>query len=71
MPAGAGAGKALTKIGRTGTGRGDHSAARPANFIAHVEGDAFPMVNGHNLVQPPTVNDKEVIERRAVKIGIL
>jgi len=40
--------KALTTIGRPATRSGDH-APPDGYFIAHVEGDAFPMVNGHNL----------------------
>jgi len=61
--------KALTTIGRPG-----HQVAvitrRPTGyFIAHVEGDAFPMVNGHNLGSAAhPLNDKDVIELAGVKM---
>src|SRR4029077_13453467 len=55
--------KALTTIGRPG-----HQVAvitrRPTGyFIAHVEGDIYPMVNGHNLGSAAhPLKDKDVIE---------
>ncbi len=61
--------KALTTIGRPG-----HQVAvitrRPTGyFIAHVEGDAFPMVNGQNLGSAAhPLNDKDVIELAGVKM---
>src|SRR6266550_2394533 len=61
--------KALTTIGRPG-----HQVAvitrRPTGyFIAHVEGDVFPMVNGHNLGSAAhPLNDKDVIELAGVKM---
>jgi predicted component of type VI protein secretion system len=64
--------KALTTIGRPG-----HQVAvitrRPTGyFIAHVEGDAFPMVNGHNLGSAAhPLKDKDVIELAGVKMEFL
>lgn len=61
--------KALTTIGRPG-----HQVAvitrRPTGyFIAHVEGDIFPMVNGHNLGSAAhPLKDKDVIELAGVKM---
>jgi predicted component of type VI protein secretion system len=61
--------KALTTIGRPG-----HQVAvitrRPTGyFIAHVEGDLFPLVNGHNLGSAAhPLKDKDVIELAGVKM---
>jgi pSer/pThr/pTyr-binding forkhead associated (FHA) protein len=61
--------KALTTIGRPG-----HQVAvitrRPTGyFIAHVEGDVFPMVNGQNLGSAAhPLKDKDVIELAGVKM---
>ncbi len=61
--------KALTTIGRPG-----HQVAvitrRPTGyFIAHVEGDVFPSVNGHNLGSAAhPLKDKDVIELAGVKM---
>jgi pSer/pThr/pTyr-binding forkhead associated (FHA) protein len=61
--------KALTTIGRPG-----HQVAvitrRPTGyFIAHVEGDIYPMVNGHNLGSAAhPLKDKDVIELAGVKM---
>jgi len=61
--------KALTTIGRPG-----HQVAvitrRPTGyFIAHVEGDIFPSVNGHNLGSAAhPLKDKDVIELAGVKM---
>jgi len=61
--------KALTTIGRPG-----HQVAvitrRPTGyFIAHVEGDVFPMVNGQNLGSAAhPLRDKDVIELAGVKM---
>jgi len=61
--------KALTTIGRPG-----HQVAvitrRPTGyFIAHVEGDAFPAVNGQNLGSAAhPLKDKDVIELAGVKM---
>src|SRR6267154_5226788 len=61
--------KALTTIGRPG-----HQVAvitrRPTGyFIAHVEGDVFPSVNGHNLGSAAhPLNDKDVIELAGVRM---
>jgi FHA domain len=61
--------KALTTIGRPG-----HQVAvitrRPTGyFIAHVEGDVFPMVNGHSLGSAAhPLKDKDVIELAGVKM---
>ena len=61
--------KALTTIGRPG-----HQVAvitrRPTGyFIAHVEGDVFPMVNGNNLGSAAhPLKDKDVIELAGVKM---
>ena len=61
--------KALTTIGRPG-----HQVAvitrRPTGYyIAHVEGDLFPMVNGQNLGSAAhPLKDKDVIELAGVKM---
>ena len=61
--------KALTTIGRPG-----HQVAvitrRPTGyFIAHVEGDLFPLVNGHNLGSAAhPLKDKDVIELAGVRM---
>lgn len=61
--------KALTTIGRPG-----HQVAvitrRPTGyFIAHVEGDVFPAVNGQNLGSAAhPLKDKDVIELAGVKM---
>lgn len=61
--------KALTTIGRPG-----HQVAvitrRPTGyFIAHVEGDVYPMVNGQNLGSAAhPLKDKDVIELAGVKM---
>jgi len=61
--------KALTTIGRPG-----HQVAvitrRPTGyFIAHVEGDIYPMVNGNNLGSAAhPLKDKDVIELAGVKM---
>jgi hypothetical protein len=61
--------KALTTIGRPG-----HQVAvitrRPTGyFIAHVEGDVFPLVNGSNLGSAAhPLKDKDVIELAGVKM---
>lgn len=61
--------KALTTIGRPG-----HQVAvitrRPTGyFIAHVEGEVFPMVNGHNLGSAAhPLKDKDIIELAGVKM---
>ena len=61
--------KALTTIGRPG-----HQVAvitrRPTGyFIAHVEGDVFPTVNGQNLGSAAhPLRDKDVIELAGVKM---
>jgi len=61
--------KALTTIGRPG-----HQVAvitrRPTGyFIAHVEGDLFPLVNGHNLGSAAhPLKDKDIIELAGVKM---
>ena len=61
--------KALTTIGRPG-----HQVAvitrRPTGyFIAHVEGEMFPMVNGNNLGSAAhPLKDKDVIELAGVKM---
>jgi pSer/pThr/pTyr-binding forkhead associated (FHA) protein len=61
--------KALTTIGRPG-----HQVAvitrRPTGyFIAHVEGEVFPMVNGTNLGSAAhPLKDKDVIELAGVKM---
>jgi pSer/pThr/pTyr-binding forkhead associated (FHA) protein len=61
--------KALTTIGRPG-----HQVAvitrRPTGyFIAHVEGDVFPLVNGQNLGSAAhPLKDKDVIELAGVKM---
>ena len=63
--------KALTTIGRPG-----HQVAvitrRPTGyFIAHVEGDVFPMVNGQNLGSAAhPLKDKDVIELAGVKMEL-
>ena len=61
--------KALTTIGRPG-----HQVAvitrRPTGyFIAHVEGEVFPMVNGQNLGSAAhPLKDKDIIELAGVKM---
>lgn len=61
--------KALTTIGRPG-----HQVAvitrRPTGyFIAHVEGDSFPSVNGSNLGSAAhPLRDKDIIELAGVKM---
>jgi len=61
--------KALTTIGRPGQQVAVITRRPTGYFIAHVEGDLFPSVNGHNLGSAAhPLKDKDVIELAGVKM---
>ena len=61
--------KALTTIGRPGYQVAVITRRPSGYFIAHVEGDVFPSLNGVNLGSAAhTLNDKDVIELAGVKM---
>lgn len=64
--------KALTTIGRPGYQVAVITRRPTGYFIAHVEGDAFPSVNGVNLGSAAhSLKDKDVIELAGVKMEFL
>ena len=64
--------KALTTIGRPGYQVAVITRRPTGYFLAHVEGDVFPSVNGVNLGSSAhTLNDKDVIELAGVKLEFL
>jgi pSer/pThr/pTyr-binding forkhead associated (FHA) protein len=61
--------KALTTIGRPGYQVAVITRRPSGYFIAHVEGDVFPTVNGQNLGSAAhSLKDKDVIELAGVKM---
>jgi len=61
--------KALTTIGRPGYQVAVITRRPSGYFIAHVEGDIFPTVNGENLGSAAhSLKDKDVIELAGVKM---
>ena len=61
--------KALTTVGRPGYQVAVITRRPSGYFIAHVEGDVFPSVNGVNLGSAAhTLKDKDVIELAGVKM---
>jgi pSer/pThr/pTyr-binding forkhead associated (FHA) protein len=64
--------KALTTIGRPGYQVAVITRRPSGYFIAHVEGDVFPTLNGVNLGSAAhTLKDKDVIELAGVKLEFL
>ncbi len=64
--------KALTTIGRPGYQVAVITRRPTGYFIAHVEGDAFPSVNGVNLGSAAhSLKDKDVVELAGVKMEFL
>jgi len=64
--------KALTTIGRPGYQVAVITRRPTGYFIAHVEGDVFPMVNGVNLGSAAhSLKDKDVIELAGVQMEFL
>lgn len=64
--------KALTTIGRPGYQVAVITRRPTGYYIAHVEGDAFPMVNGVNLGSAAhSLKDKDVIELAGVQMEFL
>jgi FHA domain len=64
--------KALTTIGRPGYQVAVITRRPTGYFIAHVEGDSFPSVNGVNLGSAAhSLKDKDVIELAGVKMEFL
>jgi hypothetical protein len=61
--------KALTTIGRPGYQVAVITRRPSGYFIAHVEGDVFPTLNGVNIGSAAhTLKDKDVIELAGVKL---
>jgi len=64
--------KALTTIGRPGYQVAVITRRPTGYFIAHVEGDVFPSVNGANVGSAAhALNDKDVIELAGVELEFL
>jgi len=64
--------KALTTIGRPGYQVAVITRRPSGYFIAHVEGDVFPTLNGVNIGSAAhTLKDKDVIELAGVKLEFL
>ena len=64
--------KALTTIGRPGYQVAVITRRPTGYFIAHVEGDVFPSVNGVNLGSAAhSLKDKDVIELAGVQMEFL
>jgi len=64
--------KALTTIGRPGYQVAVITRRPSGYFIAHVEGDVFPILNGVNIGSAAhTLKDKDVIELAGVKLEFL